>query len=213
MEPIIERRAIEPFYKNGYVVACGSTRQAAYIDPGDEAVEVSEWIESKDLHLSTILLTHGHMDHVCGVGEVKKRWDVPILLHKEDEFLYNSLKEQGLWFGLSYSPAPFTDQYLETDVPLQLGDLSIRIHHTPGHSPGGVTFEIGDHLFCGDLIFAGGVGRTDLPGGSHELLIQTIRDKILPFEDDKILHPGHGPDSTVGHERRTNPFLIDRPPI
>jgi glyoxylase-like metal-dependent hydrolase (beta-lactamase superfamily II) len=206
---IIERRALEPFYKNGYVVASPATRQAAYIDPGDEAIELLEWIQSQDLVLSSILLTHGHMDHICGVGEIKKRWDVPVLLHEEDEFLYNYLKEQGLWFGLHYPPAPPADQYLQPDEPLQLGDLSIRVHHTPGHSPGGVTFEIEEHLFCGDLIFAGGVGRADLPGGSHELLLKTIREKILIFEDEKILHPGHGPDTTVGHERLTNPFLQD----
>jgi len=206
---IIERRAVEPFHKNGFIVACTSTRQAAYIDPGDEAGELSDWVASQNLTLSSILLTHGHMDHVCGVGEVKKRWDIPVLLHQEDEFLYNSLKEQGLWFGLSYPVAPPADRYLKPGDPLTLGDLNIGIHHTPGHSPGGLTFEIEEHLFCGDLIFAGGVGRSDLPGGSHQLLIQTIRDKILPFDDEKILHPGHGPDTTVGHERRTNPFLTD----
>jgi len=207
---IIEKRAVEPFHKNGFIVACASTRQAAYIDPGDEAGELSDWVASHDLTLSTILLTHGHMDHICGVGEVKNRWDIPVLLHKEDEFLYSSLKEQGLWFGLSYSAAPPADGYLKPGAPLALGDLNIGIHHTPGHSPGGLTFEVEEHLFCGDLIFAGGVGRSDLPGGSHELLIQTIREKILPFDDDKILHPGHGPETTVGHERRTNPFLIGR---
>lgn len=206
---IIERRAVEPFHKNGFIVACASTRQAAYIDPGDEAQELSDWVAGQDLILSSILLTHGHMDHICGVGEVKKRWNIPVLLHKEDEFLYNSLKEQGLWFGLSYSAPPPADRYLKPGEPLSLGDLNIGIHHTPGHSPGGLTFEIEEHLFCGDLIFAGGVGRSDLPGGSHELLIQTIRDRILPFDDEMILHPGHGPDTTVGQERRTNPFLID----
>jgi glyoxylase-like metal-dependent hydrolase (beta-lactamase superfamily II) len=205
--PIIEKKAVEPFYKNGYVLACPSTRLAVYIDPGDEAIEFAEWIENQKLVLSSILLTHGHMDHVCGVNEIKKRWDVPIVLHQEDEFLYNSLKEQGLWFGLVYSSAPSADQYLEPGTPIELGDLTIQVHHTPGHSPGGVTFEVEEHLFCGDLIFAGGVGRTDLPGGSQDLLLQTIKEKILTFEDEKILHPGHGPETTVGHERRTNPFL------
>ena len=207
MAPIIEKRAVEPFYKNGYVVACPSTLQAAYIDPGDEAIGFSQWIEAQNLTLSAILLTHGHMDHISGVGSVKERWNAPIYIHKEDAFLYESLKEQGLWFGLSYSPAPPADQYLQPDEPFQLGDLTFRVHHTPGHSPGGVTFELDQHLFCGDLIFAGSVGRSDLPGASQEVLIQSIRDKILTFDDEKILLPGHGPESTVGHERRTNPFL------
>jgi glyoxylase-like metal-dependent hydrolase (beta-lactamase superfamily II) len=208
MTPIIEKRAVEPFYKNGYVVACPSTRHAVYIDPGDEALEFLDWIQSQRLILSKVLLTHGHMDHICGVAEVKKRWDVPVILHKEDEFLYTSLREQGLWFGLSYASAPQTDHFLQPGHPIQLGDFSILVHHTPGHSPGGVTFEVDEHLFCGDLIFAGGVGRTDLPGGSQQLLLQTIREKILTLEDDRILHPGHGPETTVGHERRTNPFLV-----
>ena len=204
---MIERKAVEPFQKNGYVVACASTGQATYIDPGDEAMEMSDWLKKQKLELLSILLTHGHMDHICGVNEVKKRWNVPVHLHQEDEFLYESLKEQGLWFGLSYSAAPPVDEYLQNDQTLQLGNLTIRAHHTPGHSPGSVTFEFEEHLFCGDLIFSGGVGRTDLPGGSHELLIRTIRDRVLSLGDEKILHPGHGPDTTVGQERRTNPFL------
>jgi glyoxylase-like metal-dependent hydrolase (beta-lactamase superfamily II) len=204
---LIEKRAVAPFYKNGYVVACPSKREAVYIDPGDEALEMMEWVQSQDLLVSSILLTHGHMDHICGVDAVKRRWDIPIFLHREDEFLYKSLTEQGLWFGLSYASAPPVDRYFEIDEPIPLGKFKIQVHHTPGHSPGGVTLEVGRHLFCGDLIFAGGVGRTDLPGGSHELLIRTIRDKVFSFGDETILHPGHGSETTVGHERRTNPFL------
>lgn len=205
--PLIELRAVEPMMKNGYLLACPRTREAAYIDPGDEASEMLEWMDGQGLRLTAIYNTHGHMDHICGNGEVKERWDVPIYLHPDDEFLYDALKKQAEWFGFEYEPAPPVDRYLEAGQWLELGDLKIQVHHTPGHSPGSVSLEVEEHIFCGDLIFAGSVGRTDLPGGAPELLLQVIREKILPLGEHKTLHPGHGPATTVGRERLTNPFL------
>lgn len=205
--PLIEVRAVEPFLKNGYVVACPATRHAACIDPGDEAPQLLEAIDALELEVISILNTHAHMDHICGVGAVKERWDVPIYLHPEDEFLYNALSEQANWFGMHYDPAPPVDYYLDPSQQLGVGDLTIRVRHTPGHSPGSVTLLVEEHAFCGDVIFAGSIGRTDLPKASHEQLLQTIRDVILPLGDDCVLHPGHGPESTVGRERLTNPFL------
>jgi len=132
---------------------------------------------------------------------------VPIYLHPEDEPLYSALKKQGEWFGFSYNSAPRVDRYLEEGQVLTVGQLEVRVHHTPGHSPGSVTFEVEQHLFCGDLSFAGSVWRTDLPGGAPQLLLKTIREKVLPLGEDKVLHPGHGPATTIGRERLTNPFL------
>ena len=137
----------------------------------------------------------------------KMGMDVPIYLHPEDEFLYNSLPKQGAWFGMEYSPAPPLENYLQPDEELLVGDLTIKVHHTPGHSPGSVTLEVGEHLFCGDLIFAGSVGRTDLPGGSWEEMMESIRSKILTLPDDTLVLPGHGPHTTVAQERSTNPFI------
>ena len=205
--PLIEQRAVPPMMKNGYVLACRATGQAVYIDPGDEANELLDFVNGKSLNLISIVNTHGHMDHICGNRIVKQSCDIPIYLHRDDEFLYSALRKQGQWFGFDYEPAPSVDRYLEDEQTLQVGNLELRVHHTPGHSPGSVCLEVGDHVFCGDLIFAGSVGRTDLPGGAPRLLLRMIRERILPLGEDKILHPGHGPSTTVGRERLTNPFL------
>ncbi|HSR50149.1 MAG TPA: MBL fold metallo-hydrolase [Acidobacteriota bacterium] len=204
---IIESRAVGPFMKNGFVLACKATQQAAYIDPGDEAPQLLEWIEQKQLKLVSIPLTHAHMDHITGVGEVKAEHDVPIYLHPDDAQLYEGLEQQGIMFGFPCQPAPPYDHDLKEGDKLQVGRLTLDVIHTPGHSPGHVCFVVGQHVFCGDAVFAGSIGRTDLPGGDYNTLINSIREKILPLGDEKILHPGHGPDTTVERERQTNPFL------
>ncbi|RPI25432.1 MAG: MBL fold metallo-hydrolase [Acidobacteria bacterium] len=206
-EPIVYSNAVGPFMKNGYIVACPQTREAVYIDPGDEVSLLLDWVERNNLRLTTVANTHGHLDHISGVGQVKEKYDVPIYLHKADEGLYNALSQQAAWFGLSYPSAPPVDHFYEDGAVLKVGTLEFRVHHTPGHSPGGVCLELTDHVFCGDLIFLDSIGRTDLPGGSYETLMQSIRLKLLPLGDDKILHSGHGPETTIGREKRENPFL------
>lgn len=204
---IVARRAEEPFLKNGYLVAYPDSQEVIYIDPGDEAPQMIQYLDEQTLTLTAIVNTHAHLDHISGIGRVKEKWDVPIYLHPEDQFLYDRLTEQAQWFGLTCDPAPpVTDALLE-DQDLELGQLRFRVHLTPGHSPGSVSLEIGEDVFSGDVIFAGSIGRTDLPGGSLEILMDTIQERILPLGDDKILHPGHGPDTTVGQERLHNPFL------
>jgi glyoxylase-like metal-dependent hydrolase (beta-lactamase superfamily II) len=206
-QPLIEVRAVAPMMKNGYLLACPRTGKAAYIDPGDEVEEMLSWFEGQGLELAAILNTHAHMDHICGIRRLKERRDVPVYLHAADEFLYNALSQQGEWFGFRYDPAPPVDRYLAEGDVIPLGDLQIRVLHTPGHSPGSVSLVVGQHVFCGDLIFSGSVGRTDLPGGDPRLLLRMIREKILSLTDSTVLHPGHGPATTVGRERVTNPFL------
>ncbi len=205
---LIESAAVEPFFKNGYLLACRSTGDCFYIDPGDEAEDLLSRIAALDLRLVAIVNTHAHMDHICGVGRVKEVWEVPIYLHHDDLELYRNLPLQGQWFGLSYDPAPPVDRFLSESEALRLGDLEVRVHHTPGHSPGHVCLEVGGDVFCGDTVFAGSIGRTDLPGGSYDTLLASIRGRILPLGDEKTLHPGHGPKTTIGKERRTNPFLM-----
>ena len=203
----IEQDAVEPFFKNGYLLSCHSTGRAVYIDPGDEAPRLLTRIQDRQLELMAVILTHAHLDHITGVGPVIKHRKVPIYLHEEDRFLYEALPEQGQWFGFSSHAAPPATHWLEEGQTLTFDCLEIRVHHTPGHSPGSVSLEVENHLFCGDALFKGSIGRTDLPGGSQTILIKSIHSQILPLGDKMILHPGHGPESTVGEERIHNPFL------
>ena len=217
---ILEVRAVPPFHKNGFVVGCERTREAVVIDPGDEAEELLGVVRDHRLDVVHILLTHAHIDHVTGVALVKEALDAPVYLHKDDLPLYERVVQQGLMFGLTVRQPPPVDVFYDLS-PLYFGDYEVRVHHTPGHCPGGVCLEIGGrgkgeggtegekHLFVGDTLFAGSIGRTDLPGGNHEVLMQSITSVLFPLGDAATVHPGHGPDTTIGRERRTNPFVLE----
>jgi len=210
---IIETRAVAPFFKNGFLVACDRTLQAVLIDPGDEVEALLGDAEQRSLLIKYVLLTHAHVDHVTGVPLAKRRLQVPIYLHQDDLFLYERAVEQGAYFGLHVEPLPPIDAYYSPGQVISFGELEVRPHHTPGHCPGGVCLQIGPpggggkDLFVGDTLFAGSIGRTDLPGGNHSTLLASIRDVLFAFGDDARVHPGHGPSTTIGQERRTNPFL------
>jgi glyoxylase-like metal-dependent hydrolase (beta-lactamase superfamily II) len=211
---IVEVRAAPPFYKNGFVVACERTREAAILDPGDEVDELLAAVRDYDVEVTSILLTHAHVDHVTGVAVAKAAFDVPVYLHRDDQFLYERAVQQGAMFGLRVQQPPPVDVFYDLS-PLAIGDLEVRVHHTPGHCPGGVCLQIGKkgeparHLFVGDTLFAGSIGRTDLPGGDYEVLMRSITDVLFPLGDDAIVHPGHGPDTTIGREKTTNPFVLE----
>jgi glyoxylase-like metal-dependent hydrolase (beta-lactamase superfamily II) len=211
---ILEVRAAPPFYKNGFLVVCERTREAAIVDPGDEVDELLAAVRDYDADVRCILLTHAHVDHVTGVAAAKAAFDVPIHLHRDDLFLYERAVEQGAMFGLRVQPPPPVDVFYDMS-PLAIGDLEVRVHHTPGHCPGGVCLQIekkGDaerHLFVGDTLFAGSIGRTDLPGGDYEVLMRSITEVLFPLGDDAIVHPGHGPDTTIAREKATNPFVVE----
>jgi hydroxyacylglutathione hydrolase len=203
-----------PFMENGYVVACETTREAVIIDPGDNVPALLEFATRESLAIRHILLTHAHLDHITGVGAAKRALDVPIHLHRDDLFLYDDVVEHGRLFGLRVDPQPPVDLFYTPDQVIAFGECEARPHHTPGHCPGGVCLQIGKagtgkDLFVGDTLFAGSIGRTDLPGGDYNVLIRSIRSVLLPFGDDAIVHSGHGPDTTIGAERRTNPFLVN----
>ncbi|MCS7313090.1 MAG: MBL fold metallo-hydrolase [Acidobacteria bacterium] len=140
---------------------------------------------------------------------MRDRWAVPVHLHRADLFLYEALPEQTRWLGLdlAYEPVPPPDRFYDHGHEIPVGTLTVRVHHTPGHTPGSVCLQVDRHLFTGDTLFAGTVGRTDLPGGSYETLLRSIMTRIVPLGDDVVVHPGHGPESTVGRERLANPFL------
>jgi glyoxylase-like metal-dependent hydrolase (beta-lactamase superfamily II) len=210
---IIEVRAVPPLDKNGFVVGCPETRGAVLIDPGDEADALLDAIRTQRLTVKYILLTHAHFDHITGVARAKSVLNVPIGLHRADEFLYKAAVQQGIAFGFKVEAQPPIDFYLEDAGVIEFGSCSASVSHTPGHSPGGVCLAIGRNgdasrtLFVGDTLFAGGIGRTDLPGGDLDTLLASIRTVLFAFPDDSVVWPGHGSGTTIGHERRTNPFL------
>ena len=212
---LIETQAVGPFFKNGFVVSCERTRDAVLIDPGDEVAGLLAYATTARLAIRFILLTHAHVDHVTGVAAAKRALSVPVYLHPDDNFLYQAAVDQGAMFGLRVEPPPPVDAFYAPKQVISFGDCEVRPHHTPGHCPGGVCLQIGSSeapgrdLFVGDTLFAGSIGRTDLPGGDYATLSHSIRDVLLPFGDDARVHPGHGPSTTIGQERRTNPFLVE----
>jgi len=211
---ILEVRAEPPFYKNGYVVGCERTHEGVIIDPGDEVDGLLDFVTREDIRIQHILLTHAHVDHVTGVGLAKRALGVPVHLHRDDLFLYDRALDQARMFGLDVPEAPpAIDRFYVAGESIPFGDLEARPHHTPGHCPGGVCLEIGaagqrgQDLFVGDTLFAGSIGRTDLPGGDYQTLMGSIRTVLFAFGDDARVYPGHGVPTTIGRERRTNPFL------
>jgi len=212
---LLEVHAVGPFFKNGFVLGCEDTRDAVLIDPGDEVPALLAFAERQSLSIRHILLTHAHVDHVTGVAAAKRALNVPIYLHRDDLFLYERAVESGSMFGLHVEPQPPIDVFYTPGQIITFGRYEVRPHHTPGHCPGGVclqvgrTGEAGKDLFVGDTLFAGSIGRTDLPGGDYGTLIGSIRTVLFAFGDDARVYPGHGPATTIGEERRTNPFLVN----
>jgi hydroxyacylglutathione hydrolase len=210
---ILERRAVDPFHKNGFVIGCEETREGVIIDPGDEVRELLDAVKSHNLTVVNILLTHAHLDHVTGVAEAKQATNVPVWLHKDDNFLYDRVVEQGQMFGLRVKRQPPIDNFYDGEGPLRFGRYVVRVLHTPGHCPGGVCLAVNKEgekksvLFVGDTLFAGSIGRTDLPGGDAQTLLKSIRNVLFRFSDDTVVWSGHGDETTIGRERKTNPFL------
>ena len=211
---VIETQATGPFFKNGFVVSCPRTREAIMIDPGDEVDGLLAYVRRENVAVCYILLTHAHVDHVTGVGVAKRALGVPVYLHRDDLFLYDAAAQQGAMFGLQVDPLPPIDVFYTAGQVISFGECEARPHHTPGHCPGGVCLQIGEKsatgkdLFVGDTLFAGSIGRTDLPGGDLPTLLRSIREVLFSYPDDTPVWSGHGEPTTIGRERRTNPFLI-----
>jgi hydroxyacylglutathione hydrolase len=200
--------------KNGLVLGDETTHQGVVIDPGDEVEELVAVASEQGLTIDYILLTHAHLDHITGVARAKEAFgSPPVVLHRDDRPLYDAVVQQGLAFGFRVDPQPPPDRYFEPGDVFRFGRYEIRWHHTPGHSPGGVCLQVGlagepgRTLIVGDTLFAGSIGRTDLPGGSLQTLVASIRTVLFAFGDDALVYPGHGEATTIGRERKGNPFL------
>jgi hydroxyacylglutathione hydrolase len=217
---IIETFTITPFQQNTRVAACEKTGAAVCIDPGEKCVEIVDFIKENNFRLQAIALTHGHLDHVGGVSDLHKSFpDAEILLHADDEDLYYGLPQQPLFFGLSphqlkslgmdyENPPPLSRNWRDGEI-YKVGSLNFKILHCPGHTRGHIVLaeESEKKVFVGDCLFEHSIGRTDLPGGSYEQLMNSINNKILPLGDDFTVYSGHGAETTIGREKASNPFL------
>jgi len=206
-EPIVVSIPNGQFMQNCYLVADPDTGAAAMIDPGEESGRILAEVKRRGWTLGAIWLTHAHIDHIMGVRDVIDRWLVPIWLHPLDRPLYDNLAQQAAMFGLRCLPAPPPTDEIRPGEPLTLGDIRFDVRHAPGHSPGSVALVGHGRVFGGDVLFSGSVGRTDLPGGDTATLLASIEREFLSLPDSTIVHSGHGPDTTIGVERTTNPFL------
>ena len=220
---IIEQITLTAFQQHTRLLGCEETRRAICVDPGEATGESVLALERLGLELQAIAVTHAHMDHVGGVSALKRaRPEAEVILHEADEPLYFALPEQpallgiprGQWaqYGFEYEAPPAVERHWRDGETYAVGRLGFKVLHCPGHTPGHVVlFEPSERkVFVGDCLFAGSVGRTDQPGGSTEQQIDSIHHKILPLGDDVTVYSGHGPETTLGRERRTNPFLTGR---
>jgi hydroxyacylglutathione hydrolase len=205
----IETFTLGPLEENTYLVYFPDEQAAVCIDPGDESAALTEALARRGLTLRHILLTHGHIDHVAGAFALARASGAPVAMHPDDRFMLEELPALGQLFGYGPLSVPTIDADLQGGERIAVGGTAIDILHTPGHSPGSVTFALPGHLFVGDLIFSGNIGRTDLPGGDEATLLRSVREKIWPYPDNTLIHPGHGQPTTVGVEKRMNPFLAE----
>lgn len=195
------------FAENCYLVADTARREAVLIDPGEEPHTFLAELNTRAWTLTGIWLTHAHVDHILGVGAIKSRINVPVWLHPDDRALYDAAVTQASWFGLDIERLPPPEHALAHGDTLTVGRFPFEVRHTPGHSPGSVSLVGHGMVFCGDVLFAGSIGRTDLPGGDLPTLLQSIHRHLLTLPDSTVVRSGHGPETTIGVERLTNPFL------
>ena len=204
---LLETLVVGPLSVNCYIFACEKTHQAAIVDPGDEADQILSVVKKLDCRVKYILLTHGHIDHLSQIPILKNKLKAEFLMHEQDIPLVQSASTQAALFGLPDPGDLKPDRFLNDGDIIHLGELTIQVFHSPGHSPGSITFQVNQKLFVGDLIFNGSIGRTDLPGGDYSQIIESIQKKIFTFPDSVEIYPGHGPATTVGIEKNTNPFF------
>ena len=206
---IVDVLVVGPLQCNCVILGDVASKTAIVVDPGDEVDRIVEALARHEMRAVAIVATHAHIDHVGGIAELKARTGAPALLHHADVPLYEALAEQAEWLGVVPPAVAKLDGTLDVTTELAVGTSPVTVLHTPGHSPGSVCFRIADQrlVLSGDTLFAGSIGRTDLWGGSFEQIIASIRSQLLALPDETNVIPGHGPATTIGQERRSNPFL------
>jgi hydroxyacylglutathione hydrolase len=208
-EVFIETFPVGCFQCNCTVLGCERTGEAVIIDPGDDEEKILKIIKQQGFQVKSLLHTHAHLDHIGMAGPLKRKGYGEIFLHKDDEFLYDSLEEQGKLFGLSLQPKDEVDEHLSHKDQIEFGDHVLSVIHTPGHTPGSCSFllEKKGILFSGDTLFQSSIGRTDLPGGDFNQIVDSIKNRIFNLKKDYSIIPGHGPNTTLAYEAKSNPFV------
>jgi len=204
---IIKELTVGMLMANCIILGCEKTREAAVIDPGDETERIFLSLADSKLKLKYIINTHGHFDHVGGNKEMKEATGADILIHFLDAPLLSQLSSDATLFGFSAENSPPPDRTLEDNDTISFGEIRLKVIHTPGHSPGGISLYIDNKVFVGDTLFSGSIGRSDLPGGDFNTLISSIKNRLFDLGDDVEVFPGHGPNTTIGREKHSNPFV------
>ncbi len=208
MNITVKKIVTGPFQENSFIVCLDDQSEAILIDPGDEHQLIIDQVDKNNLKPIAILNTHAHLDHIGAVSKLRGIYDIPFYLHKKESIILDSYEASCELFGLPIKQKPKVDKWLEDENNLRFGNFLVNIIKTPGHTPGGICFEIENHIFVGDTLFLGSVGRTDLLGGNWEVLQKSLINLINSVDHDKIIHPGHGEDTKLKYELISNPYLI-----
>lgn len=198
---MIDRVVVGPLQTNCYIVICEETKEAAIIDPGDEAARISAVVSYHGAIVKCIIATHSHFDHVMAVGDLKAKYGAPFMIGRMEQDVLKYAKPQALFFGFVASAVPEPDELLDDGREIDVGTFKLKVISVPGHSPGHIALFTDGHLFSGDVVFENGIGRTDFPGGSHEELMKTIRERILSLPLTTVIHPGHGDEFTLAEAK------------
>ena len=204
---IIKCLPVGPIMANCFILGCEETLHAAVIDPGDEADRILTSLAESQLTLDYIINTHGHFDHVGANKRLKDASNAPILIHALDAPMLNQLAASASAWGLAIENSPSPDRTIDEGDTISVGNITLTVIHTPGHTAGGVSLKTQGHVFVGDTLFLGSIGRTDFPGGNFNTLKASIQQKLFALDDDVQVYTGHGPQTTIGQERRYNPFV------
>ena len=203
---IIEKLAVGPIMANCFVIGCEDSKEGAVIDPGADADRIMDVVKRAGLKITRIINTHGHFDHVGGNAAIKAATDGELLIHASDAPMLAQLDQMAGAFGLSVENSPPPDRMVAEGDRIQVGRLTLTVLHTPGHTPGGISLHSNGHVFVGDTLFQGSIGRTDFPGGDYDTLIRSIREKLFTLDDGVVVYTGHGPETAIGTEKQFNPF-------
>ena len=204
---IIKKLEVGPIMANCFILGCEDTRETVVIDPGDDPDRILMILAKEKLTVKYLINTHGHFDHVGANRRMKEVTGAKLAIHPDDVPMLSELSRSAASFGLSAENSPEPDLLLQDKDTVRFGNITLTVIHTPGHSRGGIALYTPGHLFAGDTLFAGSIGRTDLPGGDYDTLIASIKQKLLVLPDDTVVYTGHGPETTIADEKRMNPFL------